>query len=211
VKAQAAAVVLAAGLGTRFGEEPKLIAPLAGKPVLQHVLDTLAAVELAPVVVVLGHASAEVRAAIAWRDEIVVTNPHPERGMLRSILLGLRRLDQVWSAPERTLIVLGDQPQLGGEAVATLLAADVDQERPFVVPRYTDGRPGNPVLLEASGRVVAEQFAIHSRRDAERGLSMLFAKSPDAVRYVDTPGANPDIDTPEDLVLLEMLVPDQMR
>jgi molybdenum cofactor cytidylyltransferase len=195
-------VVLAAGLGTRFGEAPKLIAPLAGKPVLQHVLDTLHEAGIAPVVVVLGHAGDRVRSGVVWHDEVAVINRTPERGMLRSVLLGLRRLDQIWSAPERTLIVLGDQPRLRVNQLETILASAVDEERPFVVPRYEDGQPGNPALLEATGRVIAEQFVIHSRKDTDRGLSQLFAKFPEAVRYVDVGGANPDVDTPEDLATL---------
>ena len=47
------AVVLAAGSGSRFGGG-KLLAPIAGKPVLQHVLDALEAAGSAEVVVVLG-------------------------------------------------------------------------------------------------------------------------------------------------------------
>jgi molybdenum cofactor cytidylyltransferase len=202
----AAAVVLAAGLGSRFGETPKLTAKLRGKPLLQHVLDTLYEAHIAPIVVVLGYASADVRGAIAWRDEIQLTNAHPERGMLRSVLLGLRRLDQLWSVPQRTLIVLGDQPRLGVEQLQRLTAAPADEERPFVVPRYQDGQAGNPVLLEASGRVMAEQFAVHTRKDMDRGLSQLFLKVPEHVRYVDVAGANPDIDTPGDLAALELEV-----
>ena len=203
MSARAAAVVLAAGLGTRFGEEPKLIAPLAGKPVLQYVLDALHEAEIAPTVVVLGHASGDLKQAVAWRDEVQVINKNPERGMLRSVLLGLRRLDQMWSVPERTLIVLGDQPRLRADQLEAILAAPPDQEHPFVVPRYEDGQAGNPVLLEATGRVIAQQFAVHTRKDTDRGLSQLFAKFPEAVRYVDVPGANPDVDTPEDLAALE--------
>jgi molybdenum cofactor cytidylyltransferase len=201
--APAAAVVLAAGLGTRFGETPKLVAPLAGRPLLQHVLDTLREAGIAPIVVVLGHASAEVRQAIEWHDEMQVTNAHPERGMLRSVLLGLRRLDQLWSVPQRTLIVLGDQPRLRVDQLQALLAIPADEERPFVVPLYQDGQPGNPVLLEASGRVLAEQFAVHTRNDTDRGLSQLFFRFPERVRHVDMAGANPDIDTAADLAALE--------
>lgn len=199
---RAAAVVLAAGLGTRFGDAPKLIAPLAGKPVLQHVLDTLHEVGIAPVVVVLGHAGDVVRSEVVWHDEVAVINRTPERGMLRSVLIGLRRLDLLWSAPQRTLIVLGDQPRLGVDQIEIILASPVDEERPFVVPRYEDGQAGNPVLLEATGRVIAQQFAVHTRKDTDRGLSQLFAKLPEAVRTVDVPGMNPDVDTRDDLAAL---------
>lgn len=200
---RAAAIVLAAGLGTRFGEEPKLIAPLAGKPLLQHVLDALHAAEVEPIVVVLGHAADQIRGGIQWRDEMLVTNRHPERGILRSVLLGLRRLDETWSIPERTLIVLGDQPRLRVGQIEALLAAPVDVERPFVVPRYEDGQVGNPVLLEADGRFVVEQFLRNARPSADRGLGQFFAAFPERVRYVNVAGTNPDVDTPAHLQALE--------
>ncbi len=202
----AAAVVLAAGLGTRFGQTPKLIAPLAGKPLLQHVLDTLHESEIGPIVVVLGHASDDVRRSVAWRDEVVVINRHPTRGILRSVLLGLRRLAQIWSLPNRTLVVLGDQPLLRAEQLSVLLGTPVDEERPFVVPRYEDGQSGNPVLLEAGGRFAVEQFLRSSRATDDRGLGQFFARSPDKVRVVDIPGANPDVDTAADLERLEPTV-----
>ena len=48
-----AGLILGAGLGTRFGGR-KLLAPIDGQPMLQHVLDLAADVELGRVVVVLG-------------------------------------------------------------------------------------------------------------------------------------------------------------
>jgi CTP:molybdopterin cytidylyltransferase MocA/SAM-dependent methyltransferase len=180
-----------------------MTALLGGKPILQHVLDTLHEAGVAPVVVVLGHASDDVRSSVEWRAEIEVVNRHPERGILRSVLLGLRRLAQTWSLPERTIVLLGDQPFLSPEQISVLLATPVDEQRPFVVPRYEDGQSGNPVLLEAGGRFEVEQFLRLSRATDDRGLSQVFAQFPDKVRVVDVPGANHDIDTTADLERLE--------
>jgi CTP:molybdopterin cytidylyltransferase MocA len=44
-----------------------------------------------------------------------------------------------------------------------------------------------------------EAFALAAHLQGDRGMSQLFASEPDLVRYVDVPGANPDIDTREDL------------
>ena len=68
------AIVLAAGASRRFGS-PKLLAPLDGQPLLQHVLDTVAMARLEDVVVVLGDEAASIEAAIAWRGERRVINP----------------------------------------------------------------------------------------------------------------------------------------
>ena len=52
-RARIAAVVLAAGAGSRFGGG-KLLAPLEGRPILQHVLERLEGAGLDDVVVVVG-------------------------------------------------------------------------------------------------------------------------------------------------------------
>src|SRR3954470_17726644 len=62
------AVVLAAGQGTRMRSHlPKVLHPLAGQPMVLHVLDTLAAAGSAEMVLVVGHGADQVRAAIGER------------------------------------------------------------------------------------------------------------------------------------------------
>ena len=64
-----AAVILAAGLGTRMQSAmPKVLHPLAGRPMLAHLLDTVAALDLGPIVVVTGPGMDAVAAA---------AKPHP--------------------------------------------------------------------------------------------------------------------------------------
>ncbi|HNU20492.1 MAG TPA: NTP transferase domain-containing protein, partial [Hydrogenophilus thermoluteolus] len=59
-------VVLAAGKGTRMrSARPKVLQPLAGRPLLFHVLDTAEALAPAQGVVVVGHEAAQVTAALA--------------------------------------------------------------------------------------------------------------------------------------------------
>src|SRR6266536_295408 len=87
-----AAIVLAAGAGSRFGGG-KLLAPLDGRPLLQHVLDALALVGegggLDEVIVVLGQDGDSVERAIGWRGEMRVRNPDPDRGLASSVQIGL--------------------------------------------------------------------------------------------------------------------------
>jgi len=60
-----AAVVLAAGASSRFGSA-KALAPLWGRPLLQHVLDVAAAIGFSEVVVVLGHDAGEIERHLRW-------------------------------------------------------------------------------------------------------------------------------------------------
>jgi molybdenum cofactor cytidylyltransferase len=186
-----AALILAAGLGTRFGGR-KLLANLHGRPLLQHVLDTVAEAKLAPVVVVVHGEAAEVARAIAWRDELRVANPDPARGLASSLALGIAALEGT-ASPSRVLVLLGDQPLTSGAVIARLRAEPPDDRRPIAVPRYADGRPGNPVLLERSAWSLAAHLA------GDRGMSQLFESHPGLLRHVDVSGDNPDVDTVEDL------------
>ena len=189
-----AAIVLAAGAGSRFGGG-KLLAPLEGRPVLQHVLDTLAAAGLANVVVVLGEDTAAMETAVQWRTERRVRNPDPGRGLASSLQVGLAAAGEgTGAAPEAALIVLGDQPELRPETVAAILAAG--DATHAILPKYEHDRGRNPVLLPARLWPVAHGLS------GDQGLGAWLAAHPGEVREVPQAGANPDIDRPADLAEL---------
>ena len=181
-----AALILAAGLGTRFGGR-KLLAPIDGQPMLQHVLDLAADAELSPVVVVLGADDDEIESACKWRSELRVRNPLPQGGIAGSVRLGLSTVSRLAHA-ERAVVLLGDQPLLSREQLRLVLAA----KGQIVVPRWS-GKPGNPVVLDRSVWLLAASL------EGDRGFSQVFSAYPNLVTYVDVPGTNPDIDTPSDL------------
>ncbi len=189
-----AAVVLAAGAGSRFGGG-KLLASLAGRPVLQHVLDRLADAGVGEVVVVLGDDAEALEGAIDWRRERRIRNPDPGRGLSTSVRIGVEALDD---AVDGALIVLGDQPLLSVETIRALLDASPDAARPIVVPVYDGDGGRNPVFL---GRGA---FGLAAETTGDRGLGPVIAAHPELVREVpvDTPVGNPDIDTRSDLVTL---------
>lgn len=184
------AVVLAAGAGRRFGGG-KALATLEGRPLLQHVLDALAAAGMEDPIVVLARDADGVRAAIRWRLATIVSNPEPERGLASSLQLGWRTaLDAGASA---VLVVLADQPRLSPVVVAALVEQAPDAARPIVAPRYADGGGRNPVRIDVTAGALVRGLA------GDRGLGPLIESRPDLVRSIDVPGSNPDIDRPEDL------------
>lgn len=191
----AAALVLAAGAGRRFGGQ-KLLAELDGTPILQHVLDLAAAGQLDPVVVVLGPDAEALETRMRWRDEVRLVNPAPEDGISSTVRMGIAALAA--TDAQRAVVLLADQPRLSAAQLRTILAAPVDESRPIVVPRYS-GVPGNPVLLERAA------WLLTARLSGDQGLSQLFAARPELVRHVELEGANPDVDTPADLRAMEQL------
>jgi CTP:molybdopterin cytidylyltransferase MocA/SAM-dependent methyltransferase len=189
-----AAIVLAAGAGSRFGGG-KLLAPVEGRPILQHVLDRLAASGIDDVIVVLGDDAAAIEGAIDWRDERRVRNPDPSRGLSSSLQVGLA---DIRDDADAAMIVLGDQPLVPPRAVRALLDAGPDDTRPVVVPVYGDDAGRNPVLLRRAA------FSLVAEASGDHGLGPLLADHPELVREIPirVEGGNPDVDTRADHVSL---------
>ncbi len=107
-------IVLAAGSSSRLGR-PKQLLELAGKLVLQHVVDAAAAAPLDEILVVLGHSAGEVadRLALPAHGRVVL-NPDHALGQSTSLQAGLRA-----AAPgaDAAVVLLGDQPGIRPEAI----------------------------------------------------------------------------------------------
>ena len=190
-----AAVVLAAGAASRFGS-PKALARLDGRPILEHVLDAVREAGIDDVIVVLGHAADEIEEGIDWLEERRVRNPDP-RHLSSSLQVGIDAVAAIDPPVRAAVIVLGDQPRTRPEVIRALLAAARSGDRPVVVPRYADGGGANPVVL------LADAFELVDEATGDRGLGPVLASNEDLVTEVPVAGANPDIDTPDDLARLQ--------
>ncbi|MGH2970340.1 MAG: nucleotidyltransferase family protein, partial [Solirubrobacteraceae bacterium] len=104
-------LVLAAGEGSRFGGT-KQLAPLAGRPLLEHALAAVA--ELRPRVVVLGHAAQEILAAVDLQGSEPVICDDWREGQAASLRCGVAALGDV----DAVVVVLGDQPRITPAAIA---------------------------------------------------------------------------------------------
>jgi CTP:molybdopterin cytidylyltransferase MocA/SAM-dependent methyltransferase len=201
-RARIGAIVLAAGAGSRFGGA-KLEARLDGKPVLQHVLDALAAAGIEdPVVVTAG----PLTAPIEWRAARPMTNPDPARGVASSLQVGWGAAMGGDEPPDAVIVALGDQPLIRAEVVGALATAALDAARPIVAPRYSGSSARNPLRLERDAAPLVDEAA------GDRGLGPIIDARPDVVRWLDVDGDNPDIDTPADLArAVELAWADRVR
>ena len=190
-----AAVVLAAGAASRFGS-PKALAKLDGRPILEHVLDAVREAGIDDVIVVLGHAADEIEEGIDWLEERRVRNPDP-RHLSSSLQVGIDAVAAIDPPVRAAVIVLGDQPRTRPEVIRALLAAARSGDRPVIIPRYADGGGANPVVL------LADAFELVDEASGDRGLGPVLASNDDLVTEVPVAGANPDIDTPDDLARLQ--------
>jgi CTP:molybdopterin cytidylyltransferase MocA len=176
-----AGLVLAAGGGTRFGAEPKLLADLHGRPVLQHSLEAATQVRaLDRVLVVLGaHAETVLARVPLGRAEPLVCKRWHE-GLSASLQCGVDALADA----AKIVVTLGDQPLITPSIVERFA-----REPPGARAVY-DGRPGHPVVLGP------QQIRALRGLTGDRGAREILDGP--LVEMGDLDAAR-DLDTPEDL------------
>lgn len=197
------AVVLAAGAGRRFGG-PKAALQLSGRWMLPRLVEALRQGGAEKVHLVLSEAAAEAIAALgAHGADEVHLNPEPDAGRTGSLLCALP------SVPAEAALLCHpcDVPLISPPVVAELVAEwrrDENRDLLLVRPVTPGGRGGHPLLL---GRARVEELRAYP---PDRPLRDLLRDHPDLVRDLKRsgdPGPFLDVDTPEQLALLESLLP----
>lgn len=189
-------LVLAAGGGRRLGGRPKALLPHRGRPLIEHAVGVLRAGGCARVHVVLGARADAVRERASLPGCVLVDNPGWEEGMGSSLRAGLGSL--AGSGARAALVSLVDQPGIGPEAVARVLAAYASPST-LAAAAYA-GERGHPVLFGA-----AHWAGITASATGDRGARAYLKAHADAVALVECGDVARayDIDTEADLVHLE--------
>ena len=157
----AAAVVLAAGQGTRMKSRlPKVLHPLAGRPMLDHVLASLAEAGIEQQVVVTGHGADQVEAALGGRVRSV--RQESQLGTADAVRIGLA---EVPSGVRQVVVAMGDAPLLPADLFAELVRAQADDDACIALLSSTPADPSG------YGRIVrgpeGSVQAIVEERDAD--------------------------------------------
>jgi bifunctional UDP-N-acetylglucosamine pyrophosphorylase/glucosamine-1-phosphate N-acetyltransferase len=144
-----AAIILAAGMGTRMkSARHKVLHTIAGKPMLRHLTDSLATLNPARTVVVVGALKAQVEAEVSGKADVVVQQPQ----------LGTGHAVQQAEPPlagfdGKVLVLYGDAPLVPAATMQRLLDA-LNNDVAVAVLGF---RPENP---GAYGRIIARDGAI---------------------------------------------------
>jgi molybdenum cofactor cytidylyltransferase len=196
--AEIAAIVLAAGRAARYraagGPEPtKLVADYRGEPLVRWAARAALASRARPVIVVTGHARAEVEAALAGLDVRFAHNPDFAGGLSTSLRAG------VAAAPAEAagvVVMLGDMPEASAAVVDALIAGFLGAQGAEAAVALYQGRRGNPVLI---GRGLFSKVARLRGDEGARGLLQALPAARIATVEVGEAGVTLDIDRPEDL------------
>ncbi len=187
--ASIAALIPAAGRSERMGLHKPLL-PLGKTTILGEAIQGLREAEIDEVLVVLGPSPEAFLPVLDTHRVRHVVNPHPERGMLSSILTGIGNLP---GTMEAFFLLPADIPLVGSATIRLLRKAYITSRRGVVYPVY-GGRRGHPPLIPL------RYFDEAMPPDTPGGLRTILKRyDREAVHVVvDDPAVRMDCDTPED-------------
>jgi molybdenum cofactor cytidylyltransferase len=184
-------IVLAAGASRRFGS-PKQLVRFEGQLLVQRVIAAATELTGLAVTVVLGAHAAEIAANLPPGNASILINRSWQEGIASSIRLAVSRLP---GACDGALIMLADQPMVGGHGLARLAAAWRRQPRGIIASRY-GSVTGVPAIFP---RWCFKDLA---GLRGDQGAKVLIGRYADYVVRLAHPEAAIDIDYPEDLLEL---------
>jgi molybdenum cofactor cytidylyltransferase len=187
-----AAVVLGAGRSSRMGGPNKLLAQIAGRPLVRIVVEEALGSRARPVIVVTGHQRERLEAALAGLPVKFVHNPNYAEGLGTSLKAGIAALP---GDADGAIVCLGDMPQVDAALIDRLIGAFDPAMGALVVVPTIDGKRGNPVVW--SRRFFPDLMTV----EGDVGARHLIGRYNEVVAEVALTGtaALTDIDTPEAL------------
>ena len=116
-------VILAAGQGKRMQSNlPKVLHPIAGRPMLTHVLDSARALGAQRIAIVVGHGAEQVKQAYATQEDLQFALQQPQLGTGHAVLQAVPLLKES-HADDVTIILYGDVPLVQPDTLRALLNA----------------------------------------------------------------------------------------
>ncbi|MBN8792720.1 MAG: bifunctional UDP-N-acetylglucosamine diphosphorylase/glucosamine-1-phosphate N-acetyltransferase GlmU [Stenotrophomonas nitritireducens] len=151
-------IILAAGAGKRMKSLlPKVLQPVAGRPMLAHVIETARQLQPAGIHVVHGHGGEAVRAAFSGQDDLVWAEQLQQLGTGHAVLQAMPAVPDT----AQVLVLYGDVPLIRADTLRALLH---DAPRLAVLVAELDDPTGyGRIVRDAEGKVAA----IVEQKDAD--------------------------------------------
>lgn len=192
------AIVPAAGQSIRMGE-PKLLVPIAGKPLILHTLTAWKQAGVTRTIVVVRPDDGPLVQLLRGEDVDVVVPPIAPSDMKASIQFGIDHVATTYrpSDADSWLVAPADMPALSPAIVRELLRGVAEQPGRILIPTLS-GKDGHPVLLPWP------LAALVTKLTKDEGLYVLIEHNdPILIECDDLVARNEaafaDIDTPADL------------
>ncbi|CUJ98380.1 Bifunctional protein GlmU [Ruegeria denitrificans] len=186
--AEVTAIILAAGLSRRMGARNKLLLPVAGVPMIRHMVNVYRTATCGHVFVVTGHQAGQIGNALSGSGAETVFNANFGQGQPTSVACGLQAAGEATTV----LIGLGDQPLLTAGDIRSLLAAHAAADSARISIPAVDQRRGNPIVVPAAlrARLLADPRS--------PGCKEFTRTHPEHVQFhpMASPGFYTDVDTP---------------
>jgi bifunctional UDP-N-acetylglucosamine pyrophosphorylase/glucosamine-1-phosphate N-acetyltransferase len=161
-------VVLAAGQGTRMKSQwPKVLHRLAGKPLIEHVLQTAQTLMPTTVTLVVGHGAEAVRSYVGTRPNVAFALQQPQLGTAHA----LQQAESHLRGKRGTLVLLsGDVPMLNGSTLRRLVDTHQAASAAATVVTAVIDRPyGYGRIVRTKGRIAR----IVEERDASPAVRQI--------------------------------------
>ncbi|AFC84572.1 bifunctional UDP-N-acetylglucosamine diphosphorylase/glucosamine-1-phosphate N-acetyltransferase GlmU [Frateuria aurantia] len=157
-------VILAAGEGKRMkSRQPKVLMPLAGRPMLAHVLATARQLEPEGIHVVYGHLGEQLREAMADQSDLQWVLQRERLGTGHAVIQALAGVP----AAARVLVLYGDVPLVRAGTLHELIA---DASLGVLAVEQDDPSGYGRILRDADGKVraIVEQKDANAEEQAIR-------------------------------------------
>jgi bifunctional UDP-N-acetylglucosamine pyrophosphorylase / glucosamine-1-phosphate N-acetyltransferase len=144
-------VVLAAGKGTRMRSDlPKVLHPIGGKALVQHVVDTARKVGGEQILIIVGHGAEKVEACMAAPDVKFVLQTQ-QLGTGHAVQQSLPQL----RSEATVLILYGDVPLTRAETLQKLIAGVNEKQMALLTVNMQDPTGYGRILRDSTGAVTA--------------------------------------------------------
>tara|TARA_B100000963_G_scaffold341339_1_gene340902 strand:- start:632 stop:1240 length:609 start_codon:yes stop_codon:yes gene_type:complete len=183
-------ILLAAGESKRFGNKNKLSEIINGKPIINHILDTLFEIfDPSELIVIVGYEHKIIKNLIFNKDIKILENINYREGIGTSIALGVNNLDM---DIDGVMIIPADMPYINSKDLINLEKKFIELNCLKVVMPEHNSRIGNPVILPRN------YFKILKSLKDDFGARSLIRKK-DIITLKTEFGTIFDIDTKEEL------------
>jgi molybdenum cofactor cytidylyltransferase len=185
-----AALLLAAGESSRMTGGHKLLRPIAGQALIRLPIHAALDAGLDPILVVVGHRSADIRETLSDLPVRILDNPDYRTGLASSLQVGLRALLGD-AGVDAVVVLLADEPGMSSRNISRIVQEWRDSGAETVRAQYRD-RPGHPVLIARAVLDGLEEMV------GDRGLQdRLFGPERQALLIPLDEDAPIDVDTEE--------------